>query len=85
MATYRIIDMLNDGLPVIRRVGREGGDTAIWSAGKLRKDSRCVFTGEPLSKGEVAYRPIGNQMYRSERMSTDGMDALRTLYVEEIG
>jgi hypothetical protein len=48
---------------------RTGGDWALWTRRKLRKDSVCAATGERLPKGAVAYGPLGNQQYRWMRMS----------------
>ena len=45
------------------------GDPALWSLRRLRKDTRCAATGQPLCQGEFHYAPIGNMGYRARRLS----------------
>ena len=45
------------------------GHKALWSRCKLRKPRACAATGTQLAKGEIAYRPTGNQLYRYRRLS----------------
>lgn len=45
------------------------GDLALWTRAKLRKHATCEITGIHLSPGDMAFRPFGNQQYRSRRIS----------------
>ena len=47
-----------------RRYGRQ-----IWSLAKVRKQHKCVLTGQMIEKGEQAYLPITNAGNRYERIS----------------
>lgn len=44
-------------------------DTALWTEITLRKNAKCPITATELTKGSKAYRPIGNQLYRYERLA----------------
>lgn len=57
------------------------GDRALWSSAKARKEAVCALTGRPIAKGEVCYRPIGNQLYRYERIREDALHRV----IEEMG
>lgn len=53
------------------------GDQAVWALVRLRKHCRCAVTGYDMVKGEMAYRPIGNQMYRYVRIADFALQELR--------
>lgn len=42
---------------------------ALWTEITLRKNCKCPISGADLRKGEKAYRPVGNQMYRYQRIA----------------
>lgn len=50
--------------------------TAIWTEVKVRKPHRCALTAAPISKGETAWRPVGNHGYRYHRISQPMMRSL---------
>ena len=41
----------------------------LWALCKVRKPHVCVITGQPIKKGEQAYRPITNAGNRYERIA----------------
>lgn len=69
MSTFRVVKILAKGLVVLDR----DGDAAMWSRGVGRKPSKCRITLEAIAPGEECWRPIGNQMYRQERISDEGI------------
>ena len=68
---YKIVEVLWDGVVAIQH---PSGDTALWSKGKLRKAKRCAVSGKEMSVGSEAYRPVGNQQYRSSRIAAEIID-----------
>lgn len=65
---YLVADRPGDGLALIQRDGYSSVSTALWTRGRLRKRCRCAVTGLKLVPGDEAYRPVGNMIYRSERI-----------------
>lgn len=59
----------------LARVRHPSGDVALWAWCQVRKRHVCRITGREQGSGTM-YRPVGNQMYRYERISLPGMDAL---------
>ena len=51
------------------------GDEALWMEVTLRKDTKCAATRVPLRKGDRAYSPVGNQMYRAARIAAAWVEA----------
>lgn len=41
---------------------------ALWVSGKTRKAWKCVVCLSACEKGAVAFRPLGNVLYRYERI-----------------
>lgn len=72
---YRAV-RVGEGLARILRSGYDGEDVALWARCKLRKPTTCVATETPLNVGDEAYRPVGNQMYRYERINAKVIDAM---------
>lgn len=70
MASVRMVQRLAEGLVKIRF----DGDTALWAQAKLRKSTRCAATGSALKPGDMAYRPLENQMYRSSRVAASWVE-----------
>lgn len=64
--TWELHGILGEGLYRIRR----NGHRALWARARIRKASRfkCEICSVPFSVGDLAYHPIGNQMYRQERL-----------------
>lgn len=60
----------------VRIVGRMGNDPVLrhlageepWNLVRLRKECRCCQCGREMVPGDVAFRPLGNQSYRFERI-----------------
>ena len=78
-----LVRVLNDGLVVLRWMGHTSSDTdAIWSRGKLRKPVKCAVTEIEMAVGDLAYRPVGNQDYRSRRISVVLVDELKRIAVQ---
>ena len=81
-AEVMLVERLGDGLVVLRYGGHTRSPReAIWSRAKTRKPTHCIVTGEPLDKGTEAYRPIGNQDYRSRRIGAwviDNIGGIKT-------
>lgn len=50
------------------------GDVALWTGGRMRKARRCSHCDRMMKPGENAFRPIGNQMYRSQRICAACVD-----------
>lgn len=63
--SVKLADVKNDGLAVLVFEG----DAALWSRAKSRKHHVCAATGDRIKPGDMAWRPIGNQMYRMQRVS----------------
>lgn len=75
-----LIKVLSEGVVVLRWMGDTASPRdALWSKGKLRKTIRCAVSGDLLKPGDMAWRPMGNQDYRSERISTATISALQWL------
>lgn len=74
----RIMQVMTPG---VARIAYDG-DPAVWVRCKLRKYTTCAATGTPLLPGMVAFRPIGNQMYRGQRVADHAVRAHPT-YVPE--
>lgn len=49
----------------------------LWCLCKVRKDHKCVITGEHIKRGEQAYRPITNGGNRYERIAQAFFEANR--------
>lgn len=50
------------------------GDRALWARRTARKATRCVATGESIRPGDLAYGPVGNQLYRGKRIAAHVID-----------
>lgn len=50
----------------------EEGDQ-LWVLVTVRKDHKCCVTGDAISKGSQAFRPITNLNNRMDRISMAGM------------
>jgi hypothetical protein len=72
---YTVTDRLAPGLVRILRTDRGSGDAALWSKVKSRKPCKDAATGFPLPAGSSVYRPVGNQMYRYERLEASAVDS----------
>jgi hypothetical protein len=80
----KVARVLNDGLIY----GRFGGETrsdpwSLWVRAKVRKPTHCFASGLPIAPGEMAFRPIGNQDYRSRRLSAEFVSAAIKAWMEE--
>lgn len=62
---FKIIDKITEGSYVILTDGHQ----AVWTRRRLRKDTTCAASGSLLKAGELHYGPIGNQMYRYQRVA----------------
>lgn len=71
-ASIRVEKVMTPGLVLVSY----DGDVAMWALAKTRKDTVDAATGAPVPKGSEAFRPVGNQQYRSQRISRAGMLAL---------
>lgn len=72
--------------PGVVRVSRNGEVFQLWTKRKLRKSSDCAeptHRGE-LVKGAVAYGPVGNQLYRAERICDKCIQFLGTFGRERV-
>lgn len=70
VSDYKIVGALSEDLLTIERTDYfNGTNTAPWAKSKVRKPKDCAATGAPITVGEWAFRPIGNQSYRYERLS----------------
>ena len=67
MIARYVIEMLEPEHTGLARITRNG-DRALWATAKMRKVCKCAFCKAAIQKGDVAYRPLGNQMYRYERL-----------------
>lgn len=70
-SNYRLVRRPADGMAVIIH---PSGDMAVWARRKMRKSRTCPISGQRLAPGDLAYGPIGNQMYRAERIRADIID-----------
>lgn len=69
MIDIELIRTLSEELVLLRYLGHTGSETdALWARAKLRKPAKCVVTGIEMDKGEWAFRPVGNQDYRYQRI-----------------
>lgn len=66
-AQFPVLRKMTDGLFVIRT----GNDRDMWVLRTLRKSSKCVATGQQLTKGEQHYAPITNKDHRGWRLHRD--------------
>jgi hypothetical protein len=73
MREFRLLKPLAEGLVLIRTIEHNVPDDTIWSRGKVRIHRNCEISGKDLY-GLLAYRPCGNQMYRSARINADIID-----------
>lgn len=75
---YKVVQWLGNGLAAVQRTDhlmrRGDTDTAIWSLANTRKATRCAATGEEIPKGMPAWRPVGNQQYRMERLAAGALE-----------
>lgn len=69
MAADYAIEVVADGMILVRRRDRQGWSGSLWVRVRLRKGTTCVVTRVPLGVGDMAYRPVGNHAYRSERIA----------------
>ena len=53
---------------VIMVSGSRRLQNGIWYLVKTRKCFECALSGEPISKGVTAYKPMGNGMKRMQRI-----------------
>ena len=47
---------------------RYDGDVALWTIRVLRKDAKCARCGRVLRRGDRAFGPMGNKLYRYARL-----------------
>lgn len=70
MASFKVIEEPAPGMLILERYSWfDGSDRALWSLVKMRKSHKCAATGIDIAVGEEAFRPVGNQSYRYERIS----------------
>jgi hypothetical protein len=72
MREYRLFKVLAEGIVVIDMTP-SSDPRAIWTKCKVRKHKKCALSGKDLY-GLEAYRPIGNQDYRMERIDATIID-----------
>lgn len=76
---YLVVERLAPGVVRIMRSSHRGdgpvGDTAVWVSAKTRKPCQDAATGAEIPTGSVCYRPVGNQMYRAERLLAAYVDS----------
>jgi hypothetical protein len=80
---FVLVKRLNEGAVCLKT----NADRALWTKRRLRKDTFCRATGKVLKTGESHFGPIGNQLYRSWRLSDEyvtGLETLNTLPVTEL-
>ena len=68
---FRLIRHMGEGVVVI---AHPSGDMALWARVAVRKPHRCVVSDAELRRGDLAYRPVGNQSYRMERIAAEIID-----------
>lgn len=70
-ARGEILERPGDGLVLLLYTDALRGisDVALWSRVRLRKHCRCALTGVELHPGDQAYAPVGNQLYRMQRIA----------------
>ena len=71
MPTYRIqfIDPTNHGLFKVTRFGlRTTESRTYWHSCRVRQDHDCAVCRAQIAKGSIAFRPVGNHLYRYERI-----------------
>lgn len=73
---YHVTKRFDSGLVGLNH--RRHGDQ-IWALCKTRKHFVCAMAGTSHLKGEMAFRPIGNAMNRSARISEEAMNKRKTL------
>jgi hypothetical protein len=71
---YKVVGRLAPGLVTIFRSSHDDLSTDPWAVVTVRKDTKCAATGIAIPKGARAYRPMGNQMFRSERIAAQMID-----------
>jgi hypothetical protein len=64
MSEPELVAMLG---PDVARV-EVNGVVALWVRSKLRKERRCWRCKALIPKGQRAWRPVGNELHRSERV-----------------
>ena len=70
---FRLVKALSPGLLVISR----NGEQALWDQAKLRRQKDCASCGKKLTPGQQVFSPMGNTMYRYERLCLDCVTALK--------
>ncbi len=61
---YKVQKRFSDALVGIVR----GNERALWSRGKARKRDLCRICRKAIETGAQSFRPVGNQLYRRERL-----------------
>lgn len=62
--TFRLVKVLSPGLLAISR----DNHISLWNQAKLRRVRHCAFCNKLLVPGDQAFSPLGNAMYRYERL-----------------
>lgn len=72
LASY-YVEPMGDGLVVVNRIGHGSGRRphGIWVRAKVRKEHNCRVCHRIIAKGELAYRPINDTLYRYERICAE--------------
>lgn len=77
MTWVEFIEMPAPGVARLRYHDWQGkASVAVWSLTTLRKTKKCIVTDWFMEPGTKAWRPVGNQNYRMERISELGMGLL---------
>lgn len=61
---FTVVKVFSRDMIVVRFKAEE----KMWTASRLRKARTCAVTGNPLRKGERAWRQLGNGKNRSDRV-----------------
>lgn len=60
------------------------GERALWASARARKRTICALTDQPVNVGDLAYRPVGNQRYRSQRILATALETVVALDPQEV-
>lgn len=75
MGDYYFFDESPAGRDVVK-VEHWAWGVQVWGKAKMRKVHKCAVTGEDIQKGQTAYRSLGNESNRGDRISEPGMAKL---------
>src|SRR5262245_56927867 len=73
MIEFRLVRFMSPGVAVLARDRLGSSDEALWARCRARvrrggARHRCVVCDRTIERGDVVWRPVGNQLYRSERI-----------------